>query len=84
MHGQQNDKYTEMHDQQNDKYTEMHGQQNIKKFYLHVAVRMTNGRRLRTFIGYKSYFTFLVCAMLNGVGLLFNIRLNSYQGRDLS
>ena len=30
MHGQQNDKYTEMHGQQNDKYTEMHGQQNIK------------------------------------------------------
>jgi len=24
MHGQQNDKYTEMHGQQNDKYTEMH------------------------------------------------------------
>ena len=31
MHGQQNDKYTEMHGQQNDKYTEMHGQQNINK-----------------------------------------------------
>jgi hypothetical protein len=31
MHGQQNDKYTEMHGQQNDKCTEMHGQQNIKK-----------------------------------------------------
>ena len=31
MHGQQNDKYTEMHGQQNDKYTEMHGQQNVKK-----------------------------------------------------
>jgi hypothetical protein len=31
MHGQQNDKYTEMHGQQNDKYTEMHGQQNAKK-----------------------------------------------------
>jgi hypothetical protein len=30
MHGQQNDKYTEMHGQQNDKYTEMHGQQNDK------------------------------------------------------
>ena len=30
MHGQQNDKYTEMHGQQNDKYPEMHGQQNIK------------------------------------------------------
>jgi hypothetical protein len=30
MHGQQNDKYTEMHGQQNDKYTEMHGQQNAK------------------------------------------------------
>jgi hypothetical protein len=31
MHGQQNDKYTEMHGQQNDKYTEMHGQKNVKK-----------------------------------------------------
>ena len=31
MHGQQNDKYTEMHGQQNDKYTEMQGQQNVKK-----------------------------------------------------
>ena len=31
MHGQQNDKYTEMHCQQNYKYTEMHGQQNVKK-----------------------------------------------------
>ena len=31
MHGQQNDKYTEMHGQQNDKYTEMHGQSNVKK-----------------------------------------------------
>ena len=30
MHGQQNDKYTEMHGQQNDKYTEMHGQQNLR------------------------------------------------------
>ena len=30
MHGQQNDKYTDMHGQQNDKYTEMHGQQNVK------------------------------------------------------
>jgi len=30
MHGQQNDKYTEMHGQQNDKYTEMHGQQNFE------------------------------------------------------
>jgi hypothetical protein len=30
MHGQQNDKYTEMHGQQNDKCTEMHGQQNVK------------------------------------------------------
>jgi hypothetical protein len=29
MHGQQNDKYTEMHGQQNDNYTEMHGQQNV-------------------------------------------------------
>ena len=33
MHGQQNDKYTEMQGQQNDKYTEMHGQQNLKKIY---------------------------------------------------
>ena len=32
MHGQQNDKYTEMHGQQNDKNTEMHGQQNVKKY----------------------------------------------------
>ena len=32
MHGQQNDKYTEMHGQQNDKYTEMHGQQNFKVY----------------------------------------------------
>ena len=31
MHGQQNDKYTEMHGQQNDKYTEMHGQQKFKR-----------------------------------------------------
>jgi hypothetical protein len=30
MHGQQNDKYTEMHGQQNDKYTEIHGQQNVR------------------------------------------------------
>jgi len=30
MHGQQNDKYTVMHCQQNDKYTLMHGQQNVK------------------------------------------------------
>ena len=30
MHGQQNDKYTEMYGQQNDKYTGMHGQQNDK------------------------------------------------------
>jgi hypothetical protein len=30
MHGQQNDKYTEMHGHQNDKYTEMHSQQNVK------------------------------------------------------
>jgi ribosomal protein S4 len=30
INGQQNDKYNEMHGQQNDKYTEMHGQQNIK------------------------------------------------------
>ena len=36
MQGQQNDKYTEMHGQQNDKYTEMHGQQNIKKKILTV------------------------------------------------
>ena len=33
MHGQQNDKYTEMHGQQIDKYTEMHGQQNVKIFF---------------------------------------------------
>jgi hypothetical protein len=33
MHGQQNDKYTEMHRQQNDNYTEMHGQQNIKSCF---------------------------------------------------
>ena len=39
MHGQQNDKYTEMHGQQNDKYTEMHGQQNVKiKKLRHVSV----------------------------------------------
>ena len=37
MHGQQNDKYTEMHGQQNDKYTEMHGQQNVKKKYINVS-----------------------------------------------
>ena len=30
MHGEQNDKYTEMHGEQNDKYTEMHGEQNIE------------------------------------------------------
>jgi hypothetical protein len=35
MHGQQNDKYTEMHGQQNDKYTEMHGQQNDKYTDMH-------------------------------------------------
>ena len=35
MHGQQNDKYTEMHGQQNDKYTEMHGQQNDKYTQMH-------------------------------------------------
>jgi hypothetical protein len=35
MHGQQNDKYTEMHGQQNDKYTEMHGQQNDKYTEMH-------------------------------------------------
>ena len=34
MHGQQNDKYTEMHGQQNDKYTEMHGQQNETATYM--------------------------------------------------
>ena len=34
MHGQQNDKYTEMHGQQNDKYTEMNGQQNVKSFMI--------------------------------------------------
>ena len=41
MHGQQNDKYTEMHAQQNDKYTEMHGQQNIKKGWLFIFVTST-------------------------------------------
>ena len=35
MHGQQNDKYTEMHGQQNDKYTEMHGQKNDKYTEMH-------------------------------------------------
>ena len=35
MHGQQNDKYTEMQGQQNDKYTEMHGQQNDKYTVMH-------------------------------------------------
>ena len=35
MHGQQNDKYTEMHGQQNDKYTEMQGQQNDKYTEVH-------------------------------------------------
>jgi hypothetical protein len=35
MHGQQNDKYTEMHGQQNDKYTDMHGQQNDKYTEMH-------------------------------------------------
>jgi len=35
MHGQQNNKYTEMHGQQNDKYAEMHGQQNNKYTELH-------------------------------------------------
>ena len=34
IHGQKNDKYTEMHSQQNDKYTEMHGQQNVKINFL--------------------------------------------------
>ena len=38
MHGQQNDKYTEMHGQQNDKYTEMHGQQNVKIRYRYFPV----------------------------------------------
>ena len=35
MHGQQNDKYTEMRGQQNDKYTETHGQQNGKYTKMH-------------------------------------------------
>ena len=35
MHGQQNEKYTEMHGQQNDKYSEMHGQQNDKNTEMH-------------------------------------------------
>ena len=39
MHGQQNDKYTEMHGQQNDKYSEMHGQQNIKKTIIAVVLK---------------------------------------------
>ena len=39
MHGQQNDKYTEMHGQQNDKYTEMHGQQNVKGNLLYLIRR---------------------------------------------
>ena len=42
MHGQQNDKYTEMHGQQNDKYTEMHGQQNVKKNCLGRSENDTN------------------------------------------
>ena len=43
MHGQQNDKYTEMHGQQNDKYTEMHGQQNVKKKFVlfHAGTKST-------------------------------------------
>jgi len=46
MHGQQNDKYTEMHSQQNDKYTEMHGQQNVKKlFWWLVEENTKNGLR---------------------------------------
>jgi hypothetical protein len=35
MNGQQNDKYTDMHGQQNDRYTEMHGQQNDKYTEMH-------------------------------------------------
>ena len=47
MHGQQNDKYTEMQGQKNDKYTEIHGQQNFKiwdtcfKFGLTESVQST-------------------------------------------
>ena len=36
MHGQQNDKYTEMQGQQNDKYTEMHGQQNVRTYSVYI------------------------------------------------
>jgi hypothetical protein len=46
MHGQQNDKYTEMHGQQNDKYTEMHGQQNDK--YTEMRVQQ-NFRKVAVF-----------------------------------
>ena len=41
MHGQQNHKYTEMHGQQNDKYTEMHGQQNHKYTEMHGQQNVT-------------------------------------------
>ena len=44
MHGQQNDKYTEMHGHQNDKYTEMHGQQNLKK----MLKAVTGGKQIST------------------------------------
>ena len=53
MHGQQNDRYTEMHGQQNDRYTEMHGQQNAKifnTFYaLHNLLRCTIRSEQRMF-----------------------------------
>ena len=42
MHGQQNDKYTEMQGQQNDKYTEMHGQQNDKYTEMHGQQNVTS------------------------------------------
>jgi hypothetical protein len=48
MHGQQNDKYTEMHGQQNDKYTEMHGQQKVKKFQCSVQYLVAPEVRTRT------------------------------------
>ena len=42
MHGQQNGKYNEMHGQQNDKYTEMHGQQNDKYTEMHGQQNIKN------------------------------------------
>ena len=49
MHGQQNDKYTEMHGQQNDKYTEMHGQQNDKYTEMH-GLHKVKKKRLLSFV----------------------------------